>query len=387
MSVSFASKLDFLMKLTNTANTTLGRAISFDPSHISRIRSGQRGVPRKQPFIQPAAAYFARNLRDAYQKQALLAEMGLERDWPEREEEAAELLCAWMGEETSGGDGVRRLIDSFTESTLPPSGSPGREGVPETGVRAEAVLFYGNRGKRDAVIQFLSELGSAKSPRTLLLYSSEEMSWLYEDPTFERAWAELLMARLKEGWRVRIIHTISRDLTEMWEAVRKWLPLYMTGGIEPYYYPRLTDGATRRTLFVAEGRSAIVSSSVSGQKGEPLNILLHDPAAVQALRQEFTAFLALCGPLMEIATPADLSELRPLYQAFLDAPGQPLAAVDTQYAICAKDGFGALVMKASPPYAVFSIREERMVTAVEEYLRSLPGDHTAQALDGIGGML
>ena len=36
-------KLNFLMLLTETKNNILGKAISFDPSYISRIRTGAQG--------------------------------------------------------------------------------------------------------------------------------------------------------------------------------------------------------------------------------------------------------------------------------------------------------------------------------------------------------
>ena len=60
--MTLAEKLDFLMTLTATSNSTLGRALSYDASYISRVRAGKRGLPRRQPFVQPAAEYFARKI-------------------------------------------------------------------------------------------------------------------------------------------------------------------------------------------------------------------------------------------------------------------------------------------------------------------------------------
>ena len=34
-----SEKLDILMKITDTKNSALGRALSFDPSYIGRIRT------------------------------------------------------------------------------------------------------------------------------------------------------------------------------------------------------------------------------------------------------------------------------------------------------------------------------------------------------------
>ena len=65
MKYIIADKLNFLMKVTGTKNNMLGRALSFDASHISRIRSGDRGLPSRREFIVPAAGYFARAVKTA----------------------------------------------------------------------------------------------------------------------------------------------------------------------------------------------------------------------------------------------------------------------------------------------------------------------------------
>ena len=44
------NKLDFLMKLTGSKNNALSKAVSFDPSYVSRIRDG---VYRRSLFIAP----------------------------------------------------------------------------------------------------------------------------------------------------------------------------------------------------------------------------------------------------------------------------------------------------------------------------------------------
>ena len=175
--------------------------------------------------------------------------------------------------------------------------------------------------------------------------------------------------------------SFSRNANEMWKAVQKWLPLYMTGAISPYYYPRLRDGIWHRTIFVARGHSAMVSSSVQGQTGERLNLLLRDKSAVDALKHEFNAYLALCRPLMEIAYPKNLSEVTPLYRAFLDAPGDLLLSVFEGMTICLKEETGALIVKNAPPYAAFSLNEPRMVSAVEEYMLNLPEGGTLRGLE------
>lgn len=385
MAKSTADRFDFLMKLTNTQNTALGRALNFDASYISRIRSGKRGLPPSEPFIEPAAAYFAHHIREEYQKAAVLNELRLHRAWPSDERAAAALLAAWLSSEPSENP-VERVIAAMREGA-PRMGASEEVYSAASGSRAETALYYGNEGKRGGVIAFLSALCESGEPHTLLLTSDEDMAWLFEDAAFAGTWASLMGRLIQSGSRVRIIHSVSRDANEMWEAVRKWLPLYMSGAIEPYYYPRLRDGVYRRTLFIASGHSALCAASVQGQAGEELNLLLTDETAVKSLEEEFSAYLALCRPLMEIARPKDGAELAALLRTFAGASDKLSAAFPEHAAVCVREGHGALVVRDEPPSVAFIIKEPRMVAAVEEYLRNLPdgaatgGAQVAEALE------
>ena len=83
-------------------------------------------------------------------------------------------------------------------------------------------------------------------------------------------------------------------------ALQKWIPVYMTGAIEPYYYPKILDRVFRKTLFVARGHSAIIASSIGEDSDSGINCLIHDVNAVNAFEEELLSFFKLCKPLMQI---------------------------------------------------------------------------------------
>lgn len=311
-----AEKLDFIMKVTNTKNSTLGRALSFDSSYIGRIRSGKRGLPKNQAFIEPAAEFFARNLCEPYQKATIAEAVFPGRPWPEDREEAKALLISWFSHRDSFGN--------------PPAGDMPFEDAPsaQTAGAPEKTLFsYGNSGKRLAVETFLTELCASGGPHTLLLYSDEDMSWLYENGDFAARWSSLLLELISNGTQIRIIHTVSRGTGEILEAVEKWLPLYATGAIHPYFYPKLRDGIIRRTLFIARGSLALTANSVGSHTQETLNILTRDPGAVRALEAEFTDYFAMCRPLMKVFDLRNSDDYRKTLAEFEKSPGNLITAL------------------------------------------------------------
>ena len=366
MSSSISEKLDFLMKVTGTRNASLGRTLNYDASYISRIRNGKRGIPPEQPFIKPASEFFAGLSLDDYQKSVLSHELGIGRPWPESSSEAAALLEAWLNNDLGSKQRAKDIITAISSPFYTLSAEK-HDYVPEEGSNSKVTFYYGNHGKRDAVCRFLNELVKSGKAFDLYLNSNEDMSWLYEDAAFARTWARHMVQLSSNGCRIKIIHSIGRDINEMWEGLRKWIPLYMSGTIEPYYYPRLRDGIFRKTFFLAAGHSGIISSSIAGQDGDALNIFIEDRIAVRALEKEFLAFLALCRPLMQIVKPDEKTELLTLLDSFEELPGEFSAIKSAESIICIKES-GAMILKTRLPLAAFVIKEPRMVAALEEYM-------------------
>ena len=378
MASTIFEKIDFLMKITGTQNAALGKALSYDASYISRIRNGKRGLPLQQPFIEPAAEFFAEAIKEEYQIRAITEEMHLNTPWPQNRKEAAKLLEAWMSRKRPSENPLERILSAI--QTRPQSMQQGFNDayIPGPGENTETRYYYGKQGKRDSVIAFLSDLAGSGKPYELLLYSDENMDWMLENPAFLKTWAMLMIKITMNGGHIKMIHSISRNAGEMYEAVTKWMPLYMSGAVEPYYYPKLRDGIFRRTIFIAEGHSAIVSNSVTGQQEEELNALITDIRAVKTITAEFNTYLSMCSKLMEIVRTDDPDELISIIDAFRESEGKLLACHRGGIAVCVKVGLMALVIKTEQPRAAFLIREQRLVAALEEYLM----DNCGAAADG-----
>lgn len=296
----FAERFDALVNIAEVTNSLLGREVNMNPSHIGRLRSGARPLPKKHEFLPAMCEYLATHIQKDYQIIALQKLTGISSAALASSETTAAYLEQWLLEkEQDTSVAAARLISGF--SRLAPRSAPASvEGVGVDAPQKYATYLYGNAGKRKAVEQFFLLVLQEEAPQTLLLFSDENLTWLYEDAAFAARWAELFIKIIAKGNRVKIIHTVSRDMNEMLEAVTKWIPLYMTGAIEPYCYPRLRDGLFQRTMFIAPKTAAIISSSVQQDTDGMLNLFLTDRAAIDALCLEYERYFSLCRPLMRI---------------------------------------------------------------------------------------
>lgn len=360
----FSQRLDLLMELTGTSASVLGKACALDSSHVSRLRRGSRPLPKNPLFLSAMSTFFARRIKADYQKKSLCELMRLDA-WPEEEAHAAEAIGVFLrGEEMSSQ--VEPLLRSFIRAA---GTSVKREEAPQPRRETEAprACYYGPEGKRAAVAQLFSMILQEATPQTVLLFSDEEMGWLYEDPNFAALWARECVRVLSAGNRVRIIHAIHRDIHEMLEGVTKWVPLYMTGRVEPYYYPRLRDGVFQRTLFVAPKTAAVVSGSVDRKTGGMLHAFYDDPAAIGALVLEYENLLALCRPLMQIFSRERAAEFWDTYTSFLCAKGDMICLGSLPTLATMPEAVAASLQARAPQSRILETRN-RLAGTLFEFL-------------------
>lgn len=300
--MKFHDKLRFLMILTNTTNSSLAKQTSLDASHISRLKNGSRHLVPGADYLNKMASYFSKNLKEEYSisalKDAIEVDLGTELDM----NHLCEAIHHWFHSEISAEN--THLTDFLHRFSSFAFDAPSKQHSVATIIpnKNPIQIFYGISGKRAAVLEFLSAIIHNNKPMTLLLYSDENMSWLTDDRTFAAKWSSLLQDVILLGCKIKIIHNINRDLDEMLSAISKWLPLYMTGAIEPYYYPKVKDGVFKRTLFVAPTVCALISTSIGNQDRTAANMVYSDFQAVDTFQQEFETYLTLCRPLMQILT-------------------------------------------------------------------------------------
>ena len=343
----FAERFDALMNIAEVSNSLLGRDVNMNPSYIGRLRSGARPLPKKHDYLSEMCRYLIRHIKKDYQMNALQKLTGISSDALASPESASLYLEQWLlGQETDTSVATGRLIFGFSHlvsKTITVSADPLAAKVPQK----YAPYLYGNEGKRTAVEQFFMAILQETKPQTLLLFSDENMAWLYEDTAFSARWAELFTQVILKGNRVKIIHTISRDMNEMIEAVTKWIPMYMTGMIESYYYPRLRDGVFQRTLFIAPNTAAVVSSSVQQDTDGMLNLFITDRTALDAVVAEYERYYALCRPLVRVFTENHAKSFQMVAESLLEANGS------------------AYLCSAMPP--LFSMPEKLIEKLSEQY--------------------
>ncbi len=304
----FCEKLDFLMNITKTTNSALSLNTNLDPSHISRLRNGRRNASKNRTFIKAMAEYFAKRCTEDYQRKAVLNTVNVNLSSPDQD--FAKLLYDWLNSEHLAE--VKRVEDFIsvfsknntsrqTVSAYSNTQNKSPVEVPHTAVS----IYYGIEGKRQAVLCFLSEVLASPRPQTLLLFSDEATDWMKADMEFAAQWASLMSQVIAHGNKIKIIHTVERNLDEMLGAINQWVPLYMSGAIEPYFYPKKRDGVFKRTLFIAPASAAVISSSVGNIEDQTANLFIKNKKAIKAYTEEFNQYLALCKPLMRIFMPED----------------------------------------------------------------------------------
>ena len=333
--MEFNAKLDYLMEITKTTNSSLALYASLDASYVSRLRRGDRKPAKNGSYIMPMAVYFSKHCNEEYQIKALSDIMKIKSSLLIDNESMTELIYEWLlikddideYEKSSVGDLLNKISNFSYKQT---SNTKNEEKINSVqGNSIEPRVYYGVDGKREAVIQFLSIVINNKEPKTLLLFSDEDTEWLFDDLNFTEKWASLMTRVIMGGNKIKIIHTVSRDLDEMLSAINQWLPLYMTGKIEPYFYPKKRDGVFKRTLFIAPETAAVTSSSISSMTKNAANFVLREKNTIKALIGEFDDYLSLCRPLMQIFTRGDGEKYLASLSEFENEESNSIISTDT----------------------------------------------------------
>jgi transcriptional regulator with XRE-family HTH domain len=267
----FGEKLGAAMELTGLSNIRMGRLLNIDPSYISRFRSGLRSPKANRKMMSDICVTLTERAASQGKLSALARLTGADGGPSANRENVSDAVYEWLysTERTDDAPVVQGRIDqlgSFSADIVMPPLSF-EEAADAEIVSEDISAYYGTAGLRRAVIRFLGNV-FLRGEKELYLYSDQNMEWMTGDPYFRAKWASLMILCVTNGTRISIIHNINRDLSEMTDAIKSWLPLYPSGMIKSYYCKLRAGDRFSTTLFLSPGYACISGSNAVGTENE-----------------------------------------------------------------------------------------------------------------------
>ncbi len=302
--MKFNEKINLLMKMTNTTNASLAAALEIDPSLISRWRTGVRQPNFSSTYIDKISDYFASTAKEDYQKVALLEVTGYNMvDKDSDEQSIARYLNNWLtGESKINADSIQILLDWLGKESLIAYETLKEEPniVAPVGRHFGEELFTGKEGLRKSVVKLLLYAIENKKFGNLYLYSDEKIDWIIGNHGYANLWGSMITFCLNKGMKIKIIHSIDREPQEIISAIKRWLPLYMSGSVTSFYYPQKRDSLFNNTNVILEGECAINSVSAKTQDQETVNyFFIRDKMVINSHLLMFKEQLKQCRTLVK----------------------------------------------------------------------------------------
>lgn len=279
------NQLACLMECFNITGRELANSLHVDYTLVSKWKNSKRPFSVRSNYIKKITDYFLS--LDSITGSKRIKEILMEY-YPEIDSEPSKAyssyLCRWLTEAPQAATHISSITGSENKNMY----------------TASFAVYNGNDGRREAVLNFLDYAISLPEGQQLLLISREDMSWMVEDHRFLDTWKRKMTEVIHNKNKITVIHTVDRNAQELAPILMQWMPLHMTGSIDPWYNPQYTDTALKSTLFIIEGAAVITGMTAEGFSKQRYTSFNVDPFTVAHCESVFKLLLSKCRPLLEI---------------------------------------------------------------------------------------
>lgn len=315
-----------LIEVMGLSVAKLCRCANYDPSAIFRFRWGERQPAEPEQFAAAVASYVSREMDGPAQREVASALLGCAaEDLGDRAAYCRRVQDWLLGSHAPREDSVSRFLtklDEFDLNAYIRSVHFDELKVPVAPFQLPTSRSYsGLRQMMDSELDFMKAAVLSRSTEPVFMYSDMPMTEMAQDPEFPKKWMFGMALLLKKGLRLQIIHNIDRNLPEMMLGLESFIPMYMTGQIEPYYFKAPQGGVFLHFLRVS-GTAALTGEAVSGHHSEGRYYLTNNRAEVAYYRRRADAPLENAKPLMEIYRADVASRLNAFLLADSRTPGR-----------------------------------------------------------------
>ena len=296
-------KLDILLRELDINVSLFADFLHYDPSYISKIRTGKRKPAHQQEFIKNICTFIAGISDSAGVRKKLAGILGCQEEKLKQEETLLKLLGDWLclaGTEEDYISGFLKKMDEFNLDDYIRIIHFDSLKVPKVPFQLPVSRhYYGIREMREGEIDFLKNAVLSRSSEPLYLCCDMPVEDMAEDEDFAKKYMFGLAMALKKGLHIHIIHNVERPMKDMMLGLENWVPLYMTGQISPYYI-RGVQNEIYGHLHYSAGTVAMTGECITGHHDMAHYYLTNNKEEVGFYRKNAKFLLKKAKPLMDI---------------------------------------------------------------------------------------
>lgn len=277
----------------------LSRALSFDSSYLSRIRSGQRKPADLDKFIIETAGYIARTNSPS----AIAGLIGQPAEELVPANRCASKLCSWFSSGTiRQRDYIGELLhqmDAFNIETYMSNAHFSQAAqTQEPEILSLPKYYYGFDEMKKGELDFFRTVASSGTNGTVWMCNSISMEDLTVDAAYMREWMQSIAMMIMKGANIRMIHDVERPSDEMLLGLMSWIPLYMTGKVTSFYLPNASNLIYCHTNYVSDN-AVLYGECIRGYHNEGKYCLTQNETDLAYYKKRVRHLFSKAKPLMK----------------------------------------------------------------------------------------
>ncbi len=304
---AYVNNLNALISALDIKVSSLAKGLSFDPSHISKVLSGQRKPGDVEDFTRRVSSFAARCCTGEKDIAALAELLNCDKERLDSFAKIQNEIADWLGTNTAvqKSDPVGHFLQAMDEFSLDEFISA----IHFNDVKLPSAPFHlptsktytSLDGMMKCELDFIKATVLSDSKRDCILYSDMPLEEMAKDEDFPKKWMFGMAMLLKKGLHLHIIHDVHRPFREMMLGLESNLPMYMTGQISPWYLSSKQNDVFTHLLKVSGG-AAMEGSAIAGHHSEGKYFLSKSEKDIRFYRQKAERLLQKAKPLMDIYT-------------------------------------------------------------------------------------
>lgn len=299
-----SQKLDILLRELDINISRIAAFLHYDPSYLSKIRTGRRNPAHQQQFIEKVCEYVIANYKGEQDRKKVAYLIQCNEDELADSSSYRRKLREWLSsskpEDVDYVSAFLRKVDSFNLDDYIRAIHFDSFKVPKVPFQLPVSRhYYGLKEMREGELDFLKHTVLSKSMKPLYICSDMPVEDMAADEDFAKKYMFGLAMVLKKGLHIHIIHDVERPMKDMMLGLENWVPLYMTGQISPYYLKGVQNRVYSH-LHYCSGQVAMTGDCISGHHDLAHYYLTSRKEEVSISQKNMEFLLKKAHPLMDI---------------------------------------------------------------------------------------